>query len=130
MAPVGQGPFSSTSMRTSRVPFHVELIKPSHYDDCGYVIQWVKAWMPSNALACLYGLAQEAADRQALGADVDIVINAYDEGNSVIRVRRIIKRIQRADGRGLVCMVGVQSNQFPRAMDLARRFRRAGIRVA
>ncbi|WPL22522.1 hypothetical protein Thiofri_02689 [Thiorhodovibrio frisius] len=34
-------------------PFHVGLIKPSHYDDDGYLIQWVKAWIPSNSLACI-----------------------------------------------------------------------------
>ena len=34
------------------------------------------------------------------------------------RSRRIIRRIKAADA-GLVCLVGVQSNQFPRAMDLA-----------
>ena len=32
--------------------------------------------------------------------------------------------------RGLVCLVGVQSNQFPRAVDLARQFRAQGIQVA
>ena len=37
--------------------------------------------------------------------------------------------IKSADA-GLVCLVGVQSNQFPRAMDLAARFREAGIQVA
>ena len=35
--------------------FFVELIKPSHYDDDGYVIQWLKSWMPSNSLACVSG---------------------------------------------------------------------------
>ena len=34
--------------------FVVELIKPSHYDDDGYVIQWLRSWIPSNSLACLY----------------------------------------------------------------------------
>jgi hypothetical protein len=33
--------------------FHVEMIKPSHYDDDGYVIQWWKASIPSNSLASL-----------------------------------------------------------------------------
>ena len=28
--------------------FHIEIIKPSHYDKDGYVIQWWKAWIPSN----------------------------------------------------------------------------------
>ena len=43
--------------------FRVILIKPSHYDDDGYVIQWAKSWIPSNSLACLYALAQDIAAR-------------------------------------------------------------------
>jgi radical SAM superfamily enzyme YgiQ (UPF0313 family) len=110
--------------------FHLELIKPSHYDDDGYVIQWVKAWIPSNSLACLYGQAARAARERILGDDVEIVVRAYDETNTVVPVRRICSRIRRSGGNGIVCLVGVQSNQFPRAMDIARRFRAAGIQVA
>jgi radical SAM superfamily enzyme YgiQ (UPF0313 family) len=109
--------------------FVVELIKPSHYDDDGYVIQWWKSWIPSNSLACLYGIARDLAERRVLGSEVAIEIHAYDECHTVIPVRRIIRRIQDADA-ALVCLVGVQSNQFPRAMDLAARFREAGIQVA
>ena len=109
--------------------FHVVLIKPSHYDDDGYVIQWVRSTIPSNSLAILYGLAADCAERKVLGEDVEIVLHAYDETNTRIDVKGIVKQILDAGGRGLVAMVGVQSNQFPRAMDTARRFRRAGIQV-
>jgi hypothetical protein len=109
--------------------FVVELIKPSHYDDNGYVIQWWKSWIPSNSLACLYGITTDLAQRRVLGPEVAIGIRAYDECHTVIPVRRIIRRIKSADA-GLVCLVGVQSNQFPRAMDLAVRFRAAGVQVA
>jgi len=115
---------------TAKAHFHVELIKPSHYDDDGYVIQWFKAWIPSNSLASLYGLTLNAAQNRALGENVEILVNAYDETNTVVPVKRIIERIQAAGGHGIVCMVGVQSNQYPRAMDLARRFCAAGIQVA
>ena len=115
--------------------FRVALVKPSHYDDDGYVIQWSRSWIPSNSLACLYGIALEAAAARVLGDDVAIEIDGYDETNTVVPVRRIIRRIRAAakDGGGvggLVCLVGVQSNQFPRAMDLARQFRDAGLAVA
>ncbi len=109
--------------------FVVELIKPSHYDDDGYVIQWAKSWIPSNSLACLYALAQDIAGRRLLGADVDIEINAYDECHTVIPVKKIVRRIAAADA-GLVCLVGVQSNQFPRAVEIARQFRAVGVQVA
>jgi hypothetical protein len=109
--------------------FVVELIKPSHYDDDGYVIQWAKSWVPSNSLACLYAIAQDAASTRVLGPDVDIEISAYDECHTVIPIGKIARRIKAADG-GLVCLVGVQSNQFPRAMAIAKQFRAEGIPVA
>jgi radical SAM superfamily enzyme YgiQ (UPF0313 family) len=113
-----------------RTRFFVEIIKPSHYDDQGYVIQWARGFIPSNSLACLYALVHNTAERRVLGQDVDIVANAYDETNTVIPVRAIISRIRQGGGRGVVMMAGVQTNQFPRAADLAREFRAAGITVA
>ncbi len=113
----------------ARGKFLIELIKPSHYDDDGYVIQWWRGWIPSNSLSCLYGIAFDAKTRRVLGDDVDIEIETYDETNSVVPLRRIIRRFRRNGLAGLVCLVGVQSNQFPRAMDLARILRRNGIAV-
>jgi hypothetical protein len=105
------------------------MIKPSHYDDDGYVIQWARSWVPSNSLAALYGLALDCIERRVLGEEVDIELSVYDEFNSRIRVERIARRIKSGGGGGLVAMVGVQTNQFPRAMDLARRFRALGVQV-
>jgi hypothetical protein len=113
-----------------RENFYVEIIKPSHYDDQGYVIQWRWAFAPSNSLACLYALASDVAERHALGADVDVVVAAHDETHTVIPVRKIVRRIRAGGGRGIVLLAGVQTNQMPRASDLARAFRAAGIPVA
>ncbi len=110
-------------------PFFVEIIKPSHYDDDGYVIQWWRAFIPSNSLACLSALAEDASQRHVLGDDVNIVVNAYDECHTVIPTGQIIRRIHEGGGGGVVFLAGVQSNQFPRAADLAREFRDAGIPV-
>ncbi len=109
--------------------FSLVLIKPSHYDDDGYVIQWYRSAIPSNSLACLYGLALECKEEKVLGADVDLIINAFDETNSVIRPDRIASLIESADD-GIVLLVGVQSNQFPRALDIARPLRKRNIKVA
>ena len=107
--------------------FHVEMIKPSHYDDDGYVIQWFRSAIPSNTLAVLNGLALDCQARRILGSDVDIVISAIDETNTRVHVDRLIRQLK--GNRALIAMVGVQSNQFPRAMDIARPFRAAGIPV-
>ena len=105
------------------------LIKPSHYDDDGYVIQWVRSQIPANSLACLYGIAQQARAAHALGPDVDIEIEAIDECNARVRPERLARSIRDA-GDGMVMLVGVQSNQFPRALDIARRFRALGVKTA
>jgi Radical SAM superfamily len=110
--------------------FSLVLIKPSHYDDDGYVIQWSRSAVPSNSLAVVHGLALDCQRRRVLGEDVEIVITSMDEDNTRIRTRRNRQLMRElAGGRGLVMLVGVQSNQFPRAMDIARPLRGAGIQV-
>ena len=113
-----------------RSKFIVELIKPSHYDDDGYVIQWWRGFIPSNSTSALYGLAMEARAAKVLGEDVEIELRATDETNTRVRPSRVIRRFARNGNRGLVMMVGVQTNQFARAMDIARELRAAGITVA
>ncbi len=112
----------------SKRKFKVVLIKPSHYDADGYVIQWLRSTIPSNSLASVYGLIAECAAAQVLGPDVEIEIDASDECNTVTDVTGAIRKIRDAGG-GFVGLVGVQSNQFPRALDLGRQFRAAGLPV-
>ena len=109
--------------------FCLILVKPSHYDDDGYVIQWYRSAIPSNTLASLHGLAMDCAERHILGEDVEIEIHAHDECNTLIKPEEIARRIERA-GDGMVMLVGVQSNQFPRALDIARPLKARGIQVA
>jgi radical SAM superfamily enzyme YgiQ (UPF0313 family) len=118
-----------TLSASSRRRFCLVLIKPSHYDDDGYVIQWLRSPIPSNSLAALYGLARDCAEANAIGPDTEIEIHAIDECNTRIRPQRIAQMIRAADA-GVVMLVGVQSNQFPRALDIARPLREAGIQVA
>jgi radical SAM superfamily enzyme YgiQ (UPF0313 family) len=109
--------------------FQLILLKPSHYDDDGYVIQWFRSVMPSNSLAALYGLAVDAAERHVLGTDVAIDVTPIDETNTRIKPKKLIAHLEHHGGFGLICLVGVQSNQFPRAVDIARPLRAAGVPV-
>jgi tRNA A37 methylthiotransferase MiaB len=86
--------------------------------------------IPSNSLATLCGLALDCANRNVLGADVAMDIEPIDEMVTRIDIPSIIARFRRNDNFGLVALVGVQSNQYPRALDLARPLRSAGIQVA
>jgi len=112
----------------SKRVFKVILIKPSHYDHQGYVIQWHRSTIPSNSLASVRGILATCAEQQALGPDVDIDIEAYDECNTIVDIKAAIGRIKAAGG-GFVGLVGVQTNQFPRAVDIARQFRTARLPV-
>ena len=114
---------------TAQKRFSLVLIKPSHYDDDGYVIQWFRSAIPANSLACLYGLALECREQKNLGEDVSLEIHAFDETNTNIKIKNIVSLIESADD-GIVMLVGVQSNQFPRALDIARPLRMKGIKVA
>ena len=112
-----------------RSTFRLFLIKPSHYDDDGYVIQWMRSNVPSNSLAALNGIAHECINDRVLGDEVKFEITIEDEINTRIRPDRIARAILASSDGGLVALVGVQSNQFPRALDIARPLRAVGIPV-
>ncbi len=108
---------------------HFVMIKPSHYDNDGYPIQWLRSIIPSNTLAAVNGLVLDCQDREVLGPDVEIRPLTYDETNTRIVPEKIIREINAAGGKVLIGFVGVQSNQFPRAVDLAKPFLKAGFPV-
>ena len=112
-----------------RRTFHLVLIKPSHYDHDGYPLQWLRSAIPANTLACVHGLAEEARARNVLGPETEIRIHDIDETNTRVRPDRIARMIRRDGGLGLIALVGVQSNQFPRAVDIAKPFLSAKIPV-
>src|SRR5262245_16863688 len=85
--------------------------------------------IPSNSLAAIYGIAADSAERQVLGAQVAIDIVAIDETNTRVDMPALLARIRCHGNFGMVGLIGVQSNQYPRALDIARPFREAGIPV-
>jgi radical SAM superfamily enzyme YgiQ (UPF0313 family) len=103
------------------------LIKPSFYDDEGYVVRYFRGVLPSNTLACLAGLTETAKTSERL-AGVDLRVHLIDEAVSKVNVSRIA-RPRRGVKKTIVCLVGIQTSQFPRAADLAKAFRRHGATV-
>ena len=116
---------SGRSSGPSRFP--IVLIKPSHYDDDGYVIQWLRSAMPSSALAVMHGLVQDCVRRKVLGENVQVPVRVMDEDNTRIRTQKLARELK--NGQGLVILAGVQTSQFPRAMDIALPLRVAGVQV-
>ena len=115
-------------MLTGIDKFHIVLIKPSKYDDDGYVIRFWKGVLPSNTLNVLHGLTEDVRDRRVFGS-LPIEVTTFDETAEKVPVNKIIRWSKQPGIRLLVCLVGVQTNQFPRALDMARAFKSAGITV-
>jgi hypothetical protein len=116
---------SKTSASSPR--FQLILIKPSHYDNDGYVVQWLRSTMPSNSLAAVYSLALGAAERQLLGPDLPIDVMAMDETKPAYAPRDRAPQAQwrsrtRRHRRRAVERVS------PR-VDIARPLRAAGVQV-
>jgi hypothetical protein len=59
---------------------------------------------------------------------MEIEIHAMDETNTRIHPGRVASLVEGADA-GVVMLVGVQSNQFPRALDICAALRQRGIAV-
>ncbi len=107
---------------------HVFLLKPSKYDDDGFVIRHWRGVVPSNTLACLHGLTEDVRRRKALG-EIELRIHTVDESVSKIPIAAIVRSHRPPRERALACLVGVQSNQFARAADVALQLRRRGVPV-
>jgi len=79
---IGSGP-------TQRGKLHVWLIKPSRYDDEGFVLRHWRGVLPSNTLACLNGLTEDIRQRRGLG-DVDLRVHLVDEAVMPFRVEQLV----------------------------------------
>ncbi|HSW38702.1 MAG TPA: radical SAM protein, partial [Acidobacteriota bacterium] len=117
------------SKTNGKQTLRVVIIKPSKYDDDGYVIRHFRGVLPSNTLACLSSLTRDVAHRKLLGDDIDVTVELFDDTVQKIPVDRIIRSNRPPHQKSIIVLAGVQSNQFPRAADLARRFRAGGLQV-
>ena len=121
-----ENPSSSASGRRT---LRVVLVKPSKYDDDGYVIRHFRGVLPSNTLACLSSLTQDVANRQLLGSHVHIEVELFDDTVQQVPVEQTVRWQKLPRRRVVVALAGVQTNQFPRAAELAKKFRAGGLQV-
>ena len=79
--------------------FQLMLIKPSHYNDDGYVIRWWRALIPSNSLASdlrLSARLRRSARRSV--PDVEIDIDVIDETNTRVNIPKLHPPLPQPDG--------------------------------
>lgn len=109
---------------------NVVIIRCSKYDDeTGFVIRDWRGVTPSNTLTTMNSLVQNLEEKYRLGENVRIVTQVFDESVQVVRPKRITRFIKLFGAKSVVLLVGVQTNQFSRARDLALAFRDLGIPV-
>nr|WP_321458405.1 radical SAM protein [uncultured Cohaesibacter sp.] len=107
---------------------HIALVTPSRYDIDGYVQQWKRPIMATQAQAAIKALLKDCDKRHVIGPGQTISCEDHYEIFGPVPIEGIVQRIRTA-GRGAVFLTGVLSAFFPRALDLARMFREEGIPV-
>src|SRR6266852_3021707 len=124
---LSQGVMRPEPCRTIRVYF----IKPSRYDEEGYVQYFRYGVQPNNTLTVLTALNEAFNKRYALERNVRLDTVIWDEiCDGVVSPETIIaiKDKAREDGvELLIGLAGVQSNQYPRGRDLALQFVAEGL---
>ncbi len=109
----------------------VLLVKPTTYDDRGFPLRFLKGVLPSNSLAAMYALTKQALEDETLpvlGSIIEVLDDAV-WNQRISDPEALIRRYDDGQTHVVVALVGVQSNQFPRAVDLARPFKAAGASV-
>ncbi len=114
---------------STKLQVELHLVKPSNYDDDGYVVTHFRGVLPSNTLNCLAALTEDVIVQKSLGEDVSMRMFLYDETVQHLPIKKICRAARKENHRVIVCLVGVQTNQYPRAADLARQFRSLGATV-
>ena len=118
----------ATPCRTVRIYF----IKPSKYDEDGYVLRFWKGVLPNNTLTALAALNEEY-NRLRATKNIFVETILWDEivdGAINPETIQAIKDKGTEDGvEVLIGMAGVQTNQYPRGRDTALQFVAAGFTV-
>ena len=106
----------------------VTLIRPTNYTDDGYPIKTRIGVIRSNTLTQVGTLVRDFVN-DSFFEGVPLNIRKIDEAIEWIPMKEIISRSRVQGVKSIVMLVGVQTNQFPRALDIASKFLPHGIHV-
>lgn len=104
----------------------VYLIKPSRYDDDGWVMCYRWGVIPGNTLVVVAGLLAQAASTAGIELEIVLWDEVVDGALAAATIEGIRARASRDRVELLIGLAGVQSGQYPRARDLALQFRHLG----
>ena len=77
------------------------LIKPSNYDDDGYVVTHFRGVFPSNTLNCLAALTKDVVEQKGFGENIEVGLHLMDETVQKIPVDKICRRLGGSQGSPL-----------------------------
>ncbi|TLY29736.1 MAG: radical SAM protein [Ignavibacteria bacterium] len=97
------------------------LIRATNYTDDGYPIKTRVGVIRSNTLTQMGTLARDLANYPFFSG-VKLSVRQIDEAIEQVPMKEIIKRSAIPGVKSIVMLVGVQSNQYPRALDIASWF--------
>src|SRR5512144_2603485 len=106
----------------------ITLIRPTNYTDDGYPIRTRVGIIRSNTLTQMGTLVRDLGSYPFFKG-VKLTVRQIDEAIQRVPKTTVIRRSRAAGVRSIVMLVGVQTNQFPRAQDIAAWFLPHGIPV-
>jgi radical SAM superfamily enzyme YgiQ (UPF0313 family) len=97
------------------------LVRPTNYTDDGYPIKTRVGVIRSNTLTQVGTLVHDLVNYPFF-AGVSLNVRLIDEAIQRVPTKEILKRSKVPGVKSIVMLVGVQSNQYPRAQDIASWF--------
>jgi hypothetical protein len=99
----------------------ITIVRPTNYTDDGYPIQMRLGVIRSNTLTQMGTLARDLV-RYPFFEGVSLSVRLIDEAIQRVPAKEIMRRSRMPGVKTIVMLVGVQTNQFPRALDIASWF--------
>ncbi|MBI1808090.1 MAG: radical SAM protein [Ignavibacteria bacterium] len=99
----------------------ITLIRATNYTDDGYPIKTRIGVIRSNTLTQMGTLTRDLVNYPFFKG-VSLNVRLIDEAIQRVPVKEIVRRSKITGVKSIVMLVGVQSNQYPRAQDIALRF--------
>ena len=118
---VDQTPAGTTALARGLRELDIILIRPTNYTDDGYPIQMHVGVIRSNTLTHMGALAHDLVNYPFF-KDLPVNTRLIDEAVQRVPVKDIIRRSTRPGVKTIIMIVGVQSGQYPRALDIASWF--------
>ncbi len=111
----------STALSAGVRELRITLIRATNYTDDGYPIRARVGVIRSNTLTQMATLVRDLANHPYF-KNTPLRVRLIDEAIQRVPEKEILRGSREPGVREIVMIVGVQSNQYPRALDIAHKF--------